>query len=599
MNDQAQISVRPPPALMLLISLAQGFALFLLWRAAENQVWPSQTPMANFPLWTIAVALPLLLLLGLEDRNARKTALFAALFAALLALLGVYIGRQVTPFGEFPPYSIIATFVLPLILGCFLALLFLRPAVLGGAPDYAEVFSDSWRNALVAALCWALTLGVFGVMMLWGELFRVIGIEFFIDLFTEDWFLFPVLSVAVGLGVFIFRGLANVIGGIASLLQGLMWLLLPLVLMVTVLFLGALPFTGLQPLWDTGNGTALLMALNLFALFALNAVYQRGDRAPYPPQVHRLLCAGIALLPVISLLALYGLYLRVDQYGWTVARCWALLISLLISLFSLGYAGGILRFREDWTGKLASVNLPMSLLMLAFVLLVNSPLLDFRKISLASQQGRVERGEITLEQFDFFDARENMGRPAYLWMQEIIEENRDSNPELAQLALAPVGPTFAATTSDAPESETSEITISHSVVDFERLDIRGWAAYRPEPFPVPDDLAEAMQTSAVAAIVGVNPGAVGELVLFRADLDGEGAAEYVLAASISVPADRVQQLFVSGFRAQESGWRELDFFPLSDFPAGGLQLMEPEIRVLAPQYNDLQIGDVTLRVWEP
>ena len=512
MNDQAQVSVRPRLALMLLISLAQGLALFLLWRATENQVWPSQTPMANFPLWTIAVALPLLLLLGLEDRNERKSAIFVGLFTALLALLGIYIGRQVTPFGEFPPDSIVATFILPLILGCFLALLFLRPAVLGRAPDYAEVFSDSWRNALVAALSWALTLGVFGIMMLWGELFRVIGIEFFIDLFTEDWFLFPVLSVVVGLGIFIFRGLANVIGGITSLLQGLMWLLLPLVLTVTVLFLGALPFTGLQPLWDTGNGTALLMALNLFALFALNAVYQRGDREPYPLPVHRLLCIGIALLPVISLLALYGLYLRVDQYGWTVARCWALTISLLITLFSLGYASNVIRIRERWTAKLASVNQPMAMLMLALILLINSPLLDFRKISLASQQNRVEQGEITLEQFDFFDARENMGRPAYLWMQQIIEANRESNPELAQLVQAPAPPNFVAVSTE-PEIQTY-------VPTSEILDIRGWATYRPGPFPVPDDLIEVMQTSFIATTL--RDGTVDEPVLFQADLDEDG-----------------------------------------------------------------------------
>lgn len=581
MNDQAQVPARPRLALMLLISLAQGFALFLLWRAGENQVWPSQTPVANFPLWTIAVALPLLLLLGLDDRNERRTALFVGLFSALLALLGAYIGWQVTPFGEFPPDSIIATFILPLILGCFLALLFLRPAVLYRAPDYAEVFADSWRNALVAALSWALTLGVFAVMMLWGELFRVIGIDFFIDLFTEDWFLFPVLSVVVGLGIFIFRGLANVIAGITGLLQGLMWLLLPLVLTVTVLFLGALPFTGLEPLWDTGNGTALLMALNLFALFALNAVYQRGGREPYPLHLHRLLCIGIALLPVISLLALYGLYLRVDQYGWTVARCWALMIALLITLFSLGYAGNVVRFREEWTGKLASVNLPMSLLMLALVLLINSPVLDFRKISLASQQNRVERGEIALEEFDFFDARENGGRPAYLWMQQLIEENQESNPELAQLALEPVRPTIVATTSDA----------------LERLDIRGWATYRPEPFPVPDDLAEAMQASVVAAYI--DPETISELVIFQADLDGDGATEYILAASLSVPAVDLKELIVSGFREENNGWRELEFFPFLARPASSLQLMETEIQVVAPQYNDLQIGEVTLRVQVP
>ena len=560
---------------MLPISLLQGLALFLLWRAAENQVWPSQTPAVNFPLWTIAVTLPLFLLLGLEDRNGRKTAMAIGSFCALLALLGVYIGWQVTPFGEFPPESIIATYVLPLLLGCFLALLFLRPIVQGRTPDYAEIFTDSWRNALVAVLSGALTLGVFGVLMLWGELFRVIGIEFFFDLFTEDWFLFPVLAVVVGLGIFIFRGLANVIGGITSLLQGLMWLLLPLVLTVTVLFLAALPFTGLEPLWDTGNGTALLMALNLFALFGLNAVYQRGDLEPYPLPLHRLLCVGIALLPVISLLALYGLYLRVDQYGWTVARCWALMISLLITLFSLGYAGSVVRFREQWTGKLARVNLPMSVLMIALALLLNSPLLDFRKISLASQQNRVDRGEIALEEFDFFDARENMGRPAYLWMQQVIEENQDSNPELAQLVSDPVRPAFTGFPMDPAN----------------RIDFRNQVTYRPAPFAIPDTLLEAMQISLVAELL--RSGRVEELILFQADLDRDGIPEYILAA------DYFNTVMAAAFRLEDNAWRELRLTPVQPIPGPGQSLIDGEIEVIPPEYNNLKIGDLILQVRNP
>ena len=65
-----------------------------------------------------------------------------------------------------------------------------------------------------------------------------------------------------------------------------MRLLLPLVLAVVAAFLVALPFTGLAPLWGTGNGTALLMALNALALFFVNAAYQTGEKSPYPPSIH-------------------------------------------------------------------------------------------------------------------------------------------------------------------------------------------------------------------------------------------------------------------------------------------------------------------------
>ena len=47
-----------PRNLMLGIAFGQGIALFLLWRALDNQIWPSQTPALNFPLWTFALAWP-------------------------------------------------------------------------------------------------------------------------------------------------------------------------------------------------------------------------------------------------------------------------------------------------------------------------------------------------------------------------------------------------------------------------------------------------------------------------------------------------------------------------------------------------------------
>ncbi len=561
---------RPNLGLMLLISLIQGFALFLLWRAAANEVWPSQTPAVNFPLWSVAITLPLLLLLGLESEGRRRTAVIVTLFCSALALFSAYVGWQATPFGEFPFDSIVAVHILSSVLGCFLALLFLRSLTQGEKPNYAKAFSDSWRNALVAALAAALAFGVAAVLMLWGALFQVIGIDFFMDLFSEDWFLFPLLSVVVGLGIFIFRGFASVIGGIASLFQGLMWLLLPLALMVTALFLGALPFTGLQPLWDTGNGTFLLMSLNVFALFAVNAVYQADEREPYPLLLHRTLSISLLLLPLISLLALYGLYLRIDQYGWTVARCWAFLVVVLITLFSCGYAGNVLRFREGWAGKLAYVNLPMSLMMLAAILLSQTPLLDFRKISLASQQGRVERGEITLDEFDFFDARADMGRPAWLWMQELIAENRDSNPELAQLVLDPVRRPIPAGASG-------------------RIDFAQRATFRPEPFAFPEGLGAAMQASPIT--IRALRDAELELVVFRVDLDGDGAAEYVLAANPE------EGILADGFRLEDGGdWQRLRLAPRSSGAATSIDLAAATFEAVTPPFADLRIGDVELQV---
>ena len=64
----------------------------------------------------------------------------------------------------------------------------------------------------------------------------------------------------------------------------------------------------------------------------------------------------------------------------------------------------------------------MGWVVLGTMLLVNTPLLDFRKIALASQFGRVEAGEIELRDFDFRYAREQLARPAWLRLAPLAAE---------------------------------------------------------------------------------------------------------------------------------------------------------------------------------
>ena len=155
-------------------------------------------------------------------------------------------------------------------------------------------------------------------------------------------------------------------------------------------------------------------------LFFTNAVYQDGrETNPYPTIIHRLIFIGLCVMPIISALSLYGLVLRLNQYGWTVERCWAFIVWLILSLFAVGYVAGIIKRRDKWTNDLARVNTAMGLVVLAMMLLANSPLLDFRKISLGSQLNRVDSGEIELREFDFWYARNHLARPGYLALEQM------------------------------------------------------------------------------------------------------------------------------------------------------------------------------------
>jgi len=109
-----------------------------------------------------------------------------------------------------------------------------------------------------------------------------------------------------------------------------------------------------------------------------------------------------------------------------------------VTLIAVGYVAGIIRRRSEWTSDLARVNTAMGLVVLAIMLLANSPLLDFRKISLASQLNRVDSGEIELREFDFWYTKNNLARAGYLAMEKMKQEVGDSDPELLNLINNPV-----------------------------------------------------------------------------------------------------------------------------------------------------------------
>ena len=623
-------SARAPLKVTLAISLAQGAALYLLTLAQINDAWPSGQPIWNLPLWTLAVAWPVLLHLSIDAGNTRRTIAGASLFASLLVAVAVYTGWQMSPWGAFPTESIVAVFLMTSAVACFKALMYLQPLAARRPVIYAELFANSWRNFLLAGLSAVMAGGIYLVLMLWASLLNVIGIGFFSELFQRMWFAFPTIAVCFGPGVFIFRGLARVIDGLTGLLEGLMRLLLPLVVVMLAVFLGALPFTGLEPLWAVGSGTALLMALNALALFFLNAVYQTGRGLPYPAIVHRLVYGGAVLLPIVSALALYGLSLRIAQYGWTVERCWALAVCVTLALFSSGYAGSILRLRDAWPRNLAFVNRSMGLAILALMLLTNSPLLDFRQISLESQQQRVESGEIELRDFDFFYARENLGRPAYLWTQELLEQFGNSDPELAELIRSPLPP-----------------WARPALV--ERSDIWERMVYRPAAFEVPEGVRREIDALS-APLPGFSSAPIepAEPVLIEVDLNDDGVVEYVfvsqpfLARAFQRRGDEWQALALEFVQAPGSGRPAFvtgrtgiptgaigqpvvvpppgaigqpvivpppgaigpDGVPL-DGPveAGGPEalqtaLTEGTIETVDPEFKDLRIGDVVLRVVE-
>ena len=565
----------PPRRWILALAAIQAGLLVWLYQAAAAEAWPSASPFWLFPLLALTIALPVTLQLAVREGRLSRLLLPSLLLAAALLGTAFYMGWQAEPGDEIPRWPLTSVFAFSTAVAIFKVTMYLQHYVAGEPLGYRRLLVYSWRNFLTVALALAFVAAAAAVLALWAALFAVIGIPLFAELFSKPWFFLPVAALAFGLGVGVFRSLTGVIDGISGLLEGLIRLLLPLLVGVTLLFLGALALTGLSPLWDTGSGTALLLWLTALLLFFVNAVYRAGDEpVAYPPWVQLLVCLGVAATPLLCALSFYGLWLRVDQYGLTVERCWGLLVWALLTAFSLGYTWGVARRGLAWPRTLAAVNTGMGLAVLALMLLVSTPLLDFRKLSLASQVARVERGGITWQNFDFLYARRALGRPGYRFLEEL----REREPQLAALIDATKAMPAA---SQGPEAD--------------------WAAvvYRPEPFEVPPEVREQLEPR--LRVPGTEL-----LVLLKVDLDQDGAEEYALLVC------REGGLWGHLMFAENRQWRgrrllgevgDDAFLPRSR--SGGRSyragegcgdLVGGEIRVVMPRFGALEVDGARLEV---
>jgi hypothetical protein len=550
---------------LLAVSFVQGILLFWLYRAVDTDAWPSQSPLWSFPLWTLAVACPLLVLLSADRSNYVAVGKLVGAFGALLALLAVYTGWQAEPYDQFPISSLSFAFGLSITLACFKAAMYLQQRANGDTLTYPLLFTNSWRNFLIVALSLLFTLIFWLILVLWGQLFKVIGIDFFRELFKEDWFIIPSLTVAFGIGITLFRNLTRVIDNITKLLHWLTKLLLPLVIIVGVVFLSALPFVGLDILWATGSGTALLLWLLAITLFFTNAVYQDGrEKDPYPRIIHQLIYIGLCALPIYSALSFYGLFLRLHQYGWTIERCWAFVVWLLLSLFAVGYVAGIVRRRSEWTSDLARVNTVMGLVVLAVMVLANSPILDFRKASLRSQLNRVQDEDMQLADIDFFYIKNHLARPGYLWMEDKKASLEGADAELLSLIEDPL-PKRAAVSAQTSAESWSRVT------------------YRPESFELPF----AVETMIDASFAKHEQG---DPIIVQVDLDSDGENEYLLLFTNSYGLGNSILYYRNDIIWRQSNVRSHAWSDGKN--TINERLREGEIELVEPRFKDVKIGDL-------
>ena len=423
------------------VGLLQGLGLFWLHRSADNdlKIWPATEPLLFGPLLLIVAFLPFVLLAGVGRLRPVTLAIWTAVAGVALALLGLHdIARQSADTLRQSPF-LSAPVVLFSAAALFISHHLVAPADMERRriASFPAYFDTTWKAGVQLAMSIGFT-GAFWILLTLGAaLFKVIGLDFLEDLLRKDWFWIPVSTLAFAIAVHLTDVRDGLIRGVRTVaLMLLSWLLLVMTVLAAG-FLGALPFTGLEGLWETGNGTSLVLAAAAALIILINTAYQDGRPDNVPPVVLRIAVrvAAVLLTPLV-ILAVLGLSLRIGQYGLTPDRIIAAACALVGAAYAVGYGWAALSpfwRKGDWMRPLERTNIWTALLTVAVILLLFSPALDPARLSVMDQVARLERGAVTPDKFDYAFLRFESGKAGQAALARLT---RSSNTAVAAGAVA-------------------------------------------------------------------------------------------------------------------------------------------------------------------
>ncbi|TVT86542.1 DUF4153 domain-containing protein [Pseudomonas sp. H3(2019)] len=295
----------------------------------------------------------------------------------------------------------------------------------GNRPRYPDLFRHAWNNAFIVLLALLVTLAFSLLLWLCGRLFSILGMPQLAELFTSSYFLCFSLPLFFSLGMRMGRENEKVIGLLRGVLLAVCRYLLPLCALITVLFTLALAFTGLQPIWNTGYSTHILLCLAASNLFLLNGVFQDGQHdAGYAKPLKILINASLCCLPLLVVMGGYSSWLRIDQYGLTPSRFLAMLLVVVALVHSLAALWAVFARQSVWLASLSRSNPWVALLSFVVLLLMFSPLLDPQAFSAHNQVQRLLSGRTPVAEFDARSLRQRLGAPGREQFEGLLAQVR-------------------------------------------------------------------------------------------------------------------------------------------------------------------------------
>ena len=402
-NAQADGGVGRLVAFRLFVGALQGAALYGLEEGARAKLQLFSDPFFVVALYLTLLLIPSLVVISAGTIRSRTLALWTVAAALSTTALGYYAGWRGGL--ELLEYDFVDQGLTMVAAGG--GTLLLINAVLAGAagagrrfPRYPDFFAALAKQVIEIVIALLFVGAALIVLRTCGELFRSVGIETVGKTLEKQWVVSPFTTLAFALGVHVIDRRPSLVAGIRTLALTLLGALLPVMTIVALGFLGALPFTGLDPLWDTGNATPIVLFAALVLAVLINAVYQDGaaERAPHAVVKAIALVASLAMVALVAIAA-YSVWLRVTQYGWSVARIVAAACIAVAAWVSVGYSASLV-VRRRWLKTLEPTNFGAVGIGVVLLIAMFSPIADPARLAVLDQMGRAAKDGIDLATVD-------------------------------------------------------------------------------------------------------------------------------------------------------------------------------------------------------
>lgn len=278
-------------------------------------------------------------------------------------------------------------------------------------PETAIVHAHVWTNLILWGAACAFVVATILLTLLLAQLFNLIGIDFLSELMERGWFMWPLACGAFGGAVGLLRDRDQVLGTLQKVVRAVLSVLAPILAIGLALFVLALPFTGLQPLWDqTQATTPILLACIVGAIFLANAVIGNAvDEEAGSPVLRYAAVALASVMAPLAFVAALSTAKRIGQYGLTPDRLWACVFVLAAAAFALFYLLALIRGRAGWPEALRRANVRLAAGLCLLALLLALPIVSFGAISTRDQLARLERGKVAPDRFDWAAMRFDFG----------------------------------------------------------------------------------------------------------------------------------------------------------------------------------------------